>query len=88
MTDESRFIKKNRNIIITHSKLFGGNFCYHIPDNSLFYEDKDYQAYFIPDNIKPKELANIIKDDIAKGADSIPERFKDHIIIYDKDKIY
>jgi hypothetical protein len=87
MTDESRFIERNRNIINKYYQLFGGHFMYHVPDGRLFYENKD-DAYFIPENETIESLKNILIEDISKGINSIPERYKDHIIIYDPDKVY
>ena len=87
MTDETNFIEKNRNILEQHFNLFGGHFCYHIPDCRLFYENK-VGAYYIPNNITAKKLQNIIKDDIANGIDTISEKFKDNKIINEPNILY
>jgi len=87
MKDETEFIKKYYKIINKHNELFNGRFSYHAPDGTLFYENNE-EAYFISDNIKPKELETILKDDITKGINSIPERFKENIIIYEEGVVY
>ena len=88
MTADSGFIEKNRKIIVRHNQLFCGNFVYHVPDGTLFYENKNGDAYFIESDLTSKELAKIISDDIVKGVNSIPERFKKNKIVYEEGCIY
>jgi len=87
MDCDTEFIEKNRQLIEEHNKIFNGSFAYHVPDGTLFYEDNS-GAYFIPDNETIENLRNIILDDINKGINTIPNRYKEYVIVYDPDKIY
>ena len=87
MDCETKFIERNRKLIKKHNELFNGSFCYHVPDGNLFYENNN-GAYFIPDNETVENLKSIIMEDIEKGINTIPDRYKEHIIVYDPDIIY
>ena len=87
MDCETKFIERNRKLIKKHNELFNGSFCYHAPDGNLFYENNN-GAYFIPDNETVENLRSIIMEDIEKGINTIPDRYKEHIIVYDSDIIY
>jgi len=87
MDCETEFIEKNRDLIKKHSKMFNGCFMYHVPDGNLFYENEN-GAFFIPNNETIENLKNIILDDINNGINSIPNRYKEHIIVYDPDIVY
>ena len=84
MTYKSRFIEKNNNIIKKHYKLFGGHFGYYVPVGNIFYEINE-NAYFICDKETPEDLRNILIEDINKGINSVPERYKSKIIVHDTD---
>jgi hypothetical protein len=87
MDCETEFIEKNRQIIEKHNNMFNGHFMYHVPDGNLFYEN-DNGAYFIPENETIENLQKIILEDIEKGINSIPNRYKKHIITYEPDIVY
>jgi len=87
MDCETKFIEKNRKLIKKHNDLFNGSFCYHVPDGNLFYENNN-GAYFIPDKETVENLKSIIMEDIEKEINTIPDRYKEHIIVYDPDIIY